>query len=300
LNSSGATVFGPAAIGARLGSWSTSYPDVYALDFDSFVTAGTYTIDVSGPIAAASPGFRIDSAANLYSSALANSLYFYENERDGPNFISTPLRTAAGHLNDASAAVYTSPKFDSNDNIIGSLSPTGSTINAEGGWWDAGDYLKFVQTHSYVVALMLIGIRDFPNQMGGGTTSNYSNEAQFGLNWLQQMWNDSTQTLYSRSGSAQISRSSTTRAITISGGCRRPMTHSAATIRRFNISDIGRYSWRARRDRRSARILREGWRRISPNVFKFMTRPILRWPTSASSPPSIFSISRTQRRRAIS
>ena len=47
-NSSGSTVFGPAAIGANLGSWSTGYPDVYALDFDIFVTAGTYSIAVSG------------------------------------------------------------------------------------------------------------------------------------------------------------------------------------------------------------------------------------------------------------
>src|SRR5436853_7889752 len=54
-NSSGTTVFGPAAIGANLGSWSNAYPDIYALDFDSFVTAGTYTVAVSGPIAATSP-----------------------------------------------------------------------------------------------------------------------------------------------------------------------------------------------------------------------------------------------------
>ena len=40
-NSSGSTVFGPAAIGATLGSWSSSYPDLYALDFDSFTTTGT-------------------------------------------------------------------------------------------------------------------------------------------------------------------------------------------------------------------------------------------------------------------
>jgi hypothetical protein len=110
-NSSGTTVFGPVAIGANLGSWSSGYPDVYALDFDSFVpaSAGTFSISVSGPIAASSPSFKIDTAANVYSNALANSVYFYENERDGPNFISTPLRTAAGHLNDESAKVYVTP-----------------------------------------------------------------------------------------------------------------------------------------------------------------------------------------------
>ena len=92
-NSSGATVYS-AAIGANLGSWSTAYPDVYPLDFSTVTSPGTYTIAVSGPIAASSPGFKIDSVANVYSGALANSLYFYENERDGPNFIATSLRTA--------------------------------------------------------------------------------------------------------------------------------------------------------------------------------------------------------------
>jgi len=51
------------------------------------------------------------------------------------------------------------------------------------------------------VALMLIGVRDFPNQMGSlSTTSDFSNEAQFGLSWLQQMWNDSSETLYYQVG----------------------------------------------------------------------------------------------------
>jgi len=69
-NSGGTTLFsGP--IGANLGSWSTSYPDVYALDFSTVTAAGTYTITVSGPIAASSPTFEIDSAANVYSNPLA-------------------------------------------------------------------------------------------------------------------------------------------------------------------------------------------------------------------------------------
>lgn len=196
LNSSGTTVFGPAAIGANLGSWSNSYPDVYALDFDSVVTVGTYTISVSGPIAATSSSFKIDSAANVYSTSLANSLNFYENERDGPNYISTPLRTAPGHINDESAKGYLTPTFDKKDNA-GALTATGAVIDASGGWWDAGDYMKFVETHTYTVAMMLVGVRDFPNQMGAGSTSsNFTAEAKFGLDWLQKMWSDSNQTLY--------------------------------------------------------------------------------------------------------
>src|ERR1700746_225235 len=90
-NSSGSTVFGPTAIGANLGSWSSSFPAVYGLDFDTFSTAGTYTISVSGPLAATSPSFKIDTAANVYSGALANSLNFYQDERDGANIINTGL-----------------------------------------------------------------------------------------------------------------------------------------------------------------------------------------------------------------
>src|SRR5215475_9302886 len=81
-NSGGSTVFGPVAIGANLGSWSGAYPNVYALDFNSFVTAGTYTIAVSGPIAGTSPTFKVDTAANVYGISLSNALSFYENERD--------------------------------------------------------------------------------------------------------------------------------------------------------------------------------------------------------------------------
>lgn len=204
-NSSGSTVFGPTPIGANLGSWSSRYPDVYALDFDSFVTAGAYTISVSGPIAATSPTFKIDTATNLYTTALANSLFFYQNERDGANFIATSLRFAPGHVNDQSATVYVTPKMNNNGRFSGSLVPAtfnGSqvVINAMGGWWDAGDYMKFVQTHSYTVALMLVGVRDFPNQMGAaGITQNglhFSDEAKFGLDWLQAMWDDQNKIFY--------------------------------------------------------------------------------------------------------
>lgn len=198
-NSGGSIVFS-GAIGANLGSWSRTYKNVYALDFDTVTAAGTYSINVSGPLAASSPSFKIDSGANLYSAALANSLFYYESERDGPNFIGNTLRTAAAHVNDQNAKVYVTPAYNAGTGrFSGDLTPTGATIDASGGWWDAGDYLKFVQTTSYTVALMAAGVRDFPNQMGAGN-SNFTNEVRFGMDWLLKMWDDSTSTFYYQVG----------------------------------------------------------------------------------------------------
>ena len=51
---SGPTTVLSGSVGADLGSWSNLYSHVYAIDFDSLTTAGTYTIAVSGPAPATS------------------------------------------------------------------------------------------------------------------------------------------------------------------------------------------------------------------------------------------------------
>ncbi len=196
LDSKGNTVF-KGKVGADQGTWvgATNF-EVNAIDFT--VCQGTYTVQVGSVV---SPSFQVGPGSAIYSAPLANTLSFYQNERDGINYIPSDLRSAPGHVNDASAKVYQTPNIDENDILVSDLTPTGATINAEGGWWDAGDYLKFVQTHSYTVALMLIGVRDFPNQMGSGSwTSNFTAEAKFGLQWLSQMWDDSSKTLYYQVG----------------------------------------------------------------------------------------------------
>jgi endoglucanase len=191
-----------SAVGADQGSWSTTYTHVYALDFDAVHRTGSYHIVVSdGSTQVRSPMFRIDSAASLYATAMANSLSFYENERDGPNFIPSALRNAPGHLNDENAMTYLIPQVNGNGNFKGDLTPLGVSIDAAGAWWDAGDYLKFTETTSYVVAMMETDVRDFPSQLGSGSaTANFSAEAAFGLDWLEHMWNDSTRTLYLQVG----------------------------------------------------------------------------------------------------
>jgi endoglucanase len=229
LTSGGQTVYA-APIGALLGTWSNSATltySVYALDFT--VPAGDgYTISVASPVAAVSPAFPVEDPATLYSGLLLNTKFFYETERDGPNYIPNALRTAPGHLNDARAAVFQTPPLNSDDSIATTgtpLTPTGAVMDASGGWWDAGDYMKYVETTSYTVALQEIGIRDFPSQMGtrapanppappnsisyAGAASgapesaNFEPEAGFGIEFLAKMWDDTTQTLYYQVGNSQ-------------------------------------------------------------------------------------------------
>ncbi len=222
IDSEGSTVYS-GAIGALVGTWSNSKKlkyDVYSLSF-SVAGGDIYTISVSGPVNATSPKFAVNTPDVLYPGLLLNTLWFYETDRDGPNYIANALRTAPGHLNDEDATVYDTPSLNSNDLITTKTNPltsTDTTIDGAGGWWDAGDYMKYVETVSYTVAMMEIGIRDFPSQMGPGapsspaappasvsyagtasgapTSSNFTAEAQFGINWLEEMWNDSTKTLY--------------------------------------------------------------------------------------------------------
>jgi endoglucanase len=180
----------------RWGAWQVRRLDFVVPD------AGRYALVARGPhVAARSPAFPVDDGDTLYGEALQHALAFYQVERDGPDFIAGPLRTAPGHLNDAQATAYESPVFNGSDEIVGALVPTGRTLDASGGWWDAGDYLKFVVTHSYVVGALLTGVRDFPRVMDsaqGGAA--FDAEARFGLEWLLRMWDDASGTLYYQVG----------------------------------------------------------------------------------------------------
>jgi len=189
------------SVGSAVGSWSSAFPHVYSLDFGAITAPGSYVVSVGGATPASSPPFAVGDAASLYGAPLQNALSYYANERDGAEYIPSPLRSAPSHLNDASAMTYLTPKVNGQGGFAGELSRLGTRIDASGGWWDAGDYLKFVQTASYTVDLMLAGVRDFPGEMGTGSVhADFSAEARFGLEWLLRMWDERTGTLYYQVG----------------------------------------------------------------------------------------------------
>ncbi|MCZ4121306.1 glycoside hydrolase family 9 protein [Streptomyces sp. H39-S7] len=197
LDSAGATA-ASGKTGASAGSWNAAYPAVYLIDFSSVKAAGSYHLVVSGAATGASPTFTIGTAKDVFGKPAADATTFFQAQRDGRNVVPGSLKRQPSHLNDAHAAVYDWPKFTSGDGDTIAKAPAklGGTVDAEGGWFDAGDYLKFTETTSYAAATLQIAARE----TGASPTSALGAEAQHGLDWLDKMWDGDTKTLYIQVG----------------------------------------------------------------------------------------------------
>lgn len=205
LDSSGATVASGSVTTTSRGSWNSAYPDVYPIDFSSVTAAGTYHVTVSGTQSATSDTFKIEDSSSLYGPLVADGVNFFQNQRDGATLVAgSSIARQASHKNDASATVYQTPNFIANsdggtgDQISGQLAKVSgaSAVNAEGGWFDAGDYLKFTFTTAYADDLLYAS----DLALGSAAPAALTNEARFGTDYLNKMWNASTKTLYLQVG----------------------------------------------------------------------------------------------------
>jgi hypothetical protein len=180
-----------------LGSWNSHYPAVYPLGFSGLTRPGTYRITVHGAGATAvSPAFAVASPAGLYHRLVLNAVRYFTSERDGPQVVPSVLARQPANLTDARSSVYTSPRYDSNDNLLATLHKIGGPVDLAGGWFDAGGgYEKFAYTTSYADGLMLLAARDFP-----GRYPTLQPEADFGLSWLEKLWNPAARVIYIQDG----------------------------------------------------------------------------------------------------
>ncbi|SEF47433.1 endoglucanase [Actinacidiphila yanglinensis] len=185
--------------GADLGRWNAAYPAVYPIDFGAFRTPGRYHLVVGGGATATSPDFTLGTPKAVFGKPAADTTAFFRAQRDGAGTVPGQLGRAPAHLNDAHASVYAWPTFtdpDESDAIEAAPKRIGGPVDVSGGWFDAGDYLKFTETTSYAVAAMEIAARDG----GGGAASSPAAEARYGLDWLDKMWDGRTRTLYIQVG----------------------------------------------------------------------------------------------------
>jgi len=176
---------GPA--GASLGRWSARFPDVLALDLGPLPGPATDHVVVTrgGATVATSPPFRVDAPAALYDPLAGNAIRFLRAQRDGPNVDPSLLHRRPSHLLDAHATLFKAPAYR-NDVLTSTLTPAGGTIDASGGWFDAGDYLKFFETASFTDVLLLQSLRDHPAAFPDLAAAQA--EARFGIDWLLRMW----------------------------------------------------------------------------------------------------------------
>ena len=179
-----------------VGAWNANYQAVYRLGFSGLTLPGQYRVRLLSPARASSPGFTIGDGPQLYRELVDNSVRYLTSERDGPDVVSSVLDRKPANLTDKKAYVYADPRYDSNDNLLGTLKKTGGPVDVSGGWFDAGGgYEKFGYTASYADALMLLAARDYPNSY-----DMLQQEAAFGLQWVTKLWDPARKVLYAQVG----------------------------------------------------------------------------------------------------
>ena len=143
-------------------------PHHFRADFSRLKTRGLYEIHI-GPHK--SPLFSIDH--NVFNNLTYSLLHFYRVQRCGNT---NPLHHKSCHLLDATK-------------IIGGPR-NGQKINVTGGWHDAGDYTKFLNTTAYTTYLLLLAYETNPevfSDQDGNKRSDILDEALIGLNWMIKM-----------------------------------------------------------------------------------------------------------------
>jgi hypothetical protein len=182
--------------GASLGGWNSRYRAVYPLDLSRLIRPGTYRIAVDR-LGARSAPFRVAPASQLWRPRVADTVAFFQAQRDGRQVIPGPLHRRPAHLHDAALPVYAHPTYEDPDSdVIADLQRVGGPVDLEGGWFDAGDFIKFAHTTAYADSLLLVAQRT----LGAAAPATLRQEIRFGLDWLRKAWDPAHGTLYIQVG----------------------------------------------------------------------------------------------------
>ena len=121
----------------------------------------------------------------------------------------------------ARSQVYDWPTYEDPDSdvIVGdALTRIDGTVDLEGGWFDAGDFIKFTHTTAYAVGLMYAAQRDLGDSAASVPAARGALRPATGCS---RHGTPSGASSTSRSASDPATRTARSSAITTCGACRR-------------------------------------------------------------------------------
>ncbi|HEY2879773.1 glycoside hydrolase family 9 protein [Nocardioides sp.] len=191
------------------GSWNARFPAVYRLGLSRLHTPGRYRVATSGDVTTHSPWFRVRGAGDIFGKILRAGVAFDRNQRDGARVVAGPLHRRPSHLHDRQASIYRWPRMERGSDLIldRRLHRIGGPVDVSGGWFDAGDYLKFTHSTAYNDVLLFSSAR----MLGSRAPSRLVAEARVGLHWLMKMWDAKHRSLLIQVGIGSGNRAGTFR-----------------------------------------------------------------------------------------
>jgi hypothetical protein len=195
VDGTGRRVLGGHAASSR-GRWNGRYGAVLPLDLTALRAAGTYRVQAAG---ATSVPFRVAKPASLFAPRIGEIVGFFQAQRDGADVVPGELHRRPAHLRDRSIPVYAWPRYESPDSdvIVGrSLRRLRGSVDLEGGWVDAGDFIKFTHTTAYAETLLLAARR----ALRAEAPASLERETRFGLRWLGKAWDQRRGVMYIQVG----------------------------------------------------------------------------------------------------
>lgn len=161
----------------------TNFPYNYKLDFSSVQNNGLLHFNFK------EKSYPINIDSDPYTKYIKEVLRYLRQQRSASY---ESIDREPGHFRDSSATLYTQ---------VGEKKEwreTASKVDVSGGWYDAGDYLKFSLTNAYTCYQLLRAYEENPQIFNYKTYSkshlnDLLDEVKFGLNFLEKCYvNDST------------------------------------------------------------------------------------------------------------
>jgi endoglucanase len=167
-------------------TWEPALESVKLADFSSLTVVGDYKIRVTG--VEDQPSFSISNTAyNALNAAAIKAFYF--------NRASTELlATNAGEYVRAAGHPDTTVKIHASAATV--ARPEGTVISAPKGWYDAGDYNKYIVNSGITTYTLLAAFERFPDYFktqnlnipeSGNAVPDLLNETMWNLEWMLAM-----------------------------------------------------------------------------------------------------------------